>query len=144
MRKPTKPRRYTTAETLQAIARMLNTKTAFDTLARPTEVRDLARGINDDSDPKRPTVCLSTGSAQSIHRWAKALQGPVTVQMTAGWRPVDVYIRVTGRIPRGPYVDVTDSVYGVTIQPPMGKDETRQIPLDALWELASTRGLGGA
>ena len=119
--KPT--RRYTAAETLQAVARMINAK-------RPGGIGlATVEEVSACSGTSVPRVKLThLAELHALRRWADALQNVTKVELYKGiGDPAAVCVTVTGRIPRGPVVEVSTWVSRLTPPQPWQPGEQRQV-----------------
>ncbi|WP_154697086.1 hypothetical protein [Lentzea guizhouensis] len=135
-------RRYTAAETLQAVARMM-------TASRPGGIGLAAVDeVSGCTGTGVPHVKLSyLADLHALRRWADALQSVSKVELYKGFgEPASVHVMVTGRIPRGPVIAVSAWVSGLT--PPaaweqQGGEQRQVLTLTELHTLDDAHRTGG-
>lgn len=123
MSKPAKPRRYTAAEILHAIAREYAKPRAGSAgLCCPDVIRNLTQS------GKRPVQIVLPGDVgvRQVGRWIDALDPVGSIILDATFLGT-VHVTVHGRIPRGPVIELTAPLYGLVIDEPLADNEKRSI-----------------
>lgn len=104
------PKRWRASEILQAIAReMARPRPGGIGLACPEEITNLTR------TGKRPVAVRIPYPVHHLRRWMDVLDTVDTVTVGAGTIGADPHITVTGRLPRGPQIELTCWAYDLTL-----------------------------